>query len=76
MENNTPNEFQTWTGSLYPPTTGRVEVVRRNGRHWVGDAIAERWTHVGNKVDVLQWRRVGSVQEERERLRAAAVRRV
>lgn len=74
--NNTPNEFQTWHGSLYPPCTGRVEVVRRNGKRWTGDAIAERWTHFHNDVDVVQWRSVGSVEEERERLRRDAVRRV
>lgn len=74
--NDTPNEFQTWHGSLYPPTTGRVEVIRRNGRQSVGPAIAERWLHFGNGVDVVAWRRVGSVEEERERLRAVAVRRV
>lgn len=73
---NTPNEFQKWHGSLYPPTTGRVEVIRRNGATWCGDAIAERWTHFHNDVDVVAWRKAETVEEELARLRRMMAERV
>lgn len=74
--NDTPDEFQEWRGGLYPPTGGRVEVIRRNGQRWTGDAIAERWTHFGNGIDVMAWRRAETVEEELARLRRVVAERV
>lgn len=74
--NDAPNEFQEWHGSMYPPTAGRVEVIRRSGKRWVGDAIAERWLHCDNDIDVMAWRPAETEKEELARLRSLVAVRV